>query len=43
MQNTVDHTNISELARLIGVECKAAGHEEQAKQPCGDSCTPEAK
>ncbi|USP75005.1 hypothetical protein yc1106_02279 [Curvularia clavata] len=43
MQNTVDHTNISELARIIGVECKGLDNEEQAKQPCGDACTIEAK
>ncbi|EUC48344.1 hypothetical protein COCMIDRAFT_87545 [Bipolaris oryzae ATCC 44560] len=43
MQNTVDHTNISELARLIGVEAKALDHSEEAKQPCGDACAVEAK
>lgn len=43
MQNTVDHTNISELARLIGVEAKASDHSEEAEQPCGDACAVDAK
>lgn len=43
MQNTVDHTNISELARLIGVEAKTLDHSEETKQPCGDACAVEAK
>ncbi|RMZ69612.1 Thioredoxin AAED1 [Pyrenophora seminiperda CCB06] len=43
MQNTVDHTNVSELARLIGVECTTEGGEDKAGQACGDSCAVEAK
>jgi hypothetical protein len=43
MQNTVDHTNISELARLLGVECKVTEGSEEVKQPCSDACTAEAK
>ncbi|KAI2486204.1 AhpC-TSA-2 domain containing protein [Pyrenophora tritici-repentis] len=43
MQNTVDHTNVSELARLIGVECDVEGGEDKTQQACGDSCAVEAK
>ena len=38
MQNTVDHTNISELASLIGVDHTPSEVDEATKQPCGDSC-----
>jgi hypothetical protein len=38
MQNTVDHTDISKLASLIGVECVVPKAEEQTKVACGDSC-----
>jgi hypothetical protein len=42
MQNTVDHTNISELAKIIGAEYTPVGGEEQTKQAC-DNATVEAK
>jgi hypothetical protein len=38
MQNTVDHTNVEELAGLVGVECNPSGKEEETKQTCGESC-----
>jgi len=43
MQNTVDHTNVSELARLIGVECAVEVGEEKTGEACGESCAMEAK
>ncbi|CAA9957106.1 AhpC-TSA-2 domain containing protein [Pyrenophora teres f. maculata] len=43
MQNTVDHTNVSELARLIGVECGVEGDEDKTQQACGESCDVESK
>lgn len=43
MQNTVDHTNVSELARLIGVEVDTEGGVEKTDQACGESCAVEAK
>jgi hypothetical protein len=43
MQYTVDHTNVSELASLIGVEYTSSGKEEETKQACGESCAVEAK
>lgn len=43
MQNTVDHTNVSELARLIGVESKPLDTDDKANQACSDSCAPGAK
>jgi hypothetical protein len=42
MQNTVDHTNISELASLIGVEYTPSEGETQTEKACGDACTAEA-
>ena len=43
MQNTVDHTNISELTKIIGVECKSTGHEEKVNRSYGDSGATEAR
>lgn len=43
MQNTVDHTNVSELARLIGVEIDTERGVEKTDQACSESCAVEAK
>jgi hypothetical protein len=43
MQNTVDHTNVEELARLIGVEFTPFGKEEATDKACGESCAVETK
>jgi hypothetical protein len=43
MQNTVDHTNVEELAGLIGVEFTPSGKEEETKQTCGEFCAVGAK
>jgi hypothetical protein len=43
MQNTVDHTNVSELARLIGVEYTPAGKDEGMKATCGEACAVETE
>jgi len=43
MQNTVDHTDVSELARLIGVEADTGADVEKTDQVCGESCAVEAK
>jgi len=42
MQNTVDHTNISELAGFIGVEYTPSEGETYTQQACGDACIAEA-
>jgi hypothetical protein len=42
MQSTVDHTNVSELARLIGVDYTPSEADKQPKQACGDSCAVDA-
>ena len=41
MQNTVDHTNVSELAGLLGAEYSESGKEGQTTQTCGESCAVE--
>jgi hypothetical protein len=38
MQSTVDHTNVSELARLIGVDYTLSKADEQPEKACGDTC-----
>jgi hypothetical protein len=35
MQSTVDHTNVSELARLIGVDYTPNERGKQSEQACG--------
>jgi hypothetical protein len=42
MQNTVDHTNIRELARLLGAKYVEPGAGEQ-KQMCEQACDVETK
>jgi hypothetical protein len=39
MQNTVDHTNISELAKLIGAEYTPVSSEEKKEQSGNDPAT----
>ncbi|CAI9637581.1 hypothetical protein GT037_008583 [Alternaria burnsii] len=39
MQNTVDHTNISELAKMIGAEYKPVDGEEKKAQTCNEPAT----
>jgi hypothetical protein len=41
MQNTVDHTNVSELANLIGAEYTPSGSEDKGQRNCGDACAVE--
>ena len=43
MQNTVDHTNVSELASLIGVEYTPAGKDEGTTGACGEACAVDEK
>jgi hypothetical protein len=43
MQSTVDHTNVSELARLIGADYTPSGEETQDEPSCGEACAVDAK
>ena len=43
MQNTVDHTNISELATLLGAKYVALAEGEQKQEECAQSCDVGAK
>ena len=39
MQNTVDHTNIAELAKMIGAEYIPVDGEEKKAQTCNEPAT----
>jgi hypothetical protein len=43
MQNTVDHTNISEIAKLLGAKYVEPAGGEQKQEACGESCDVGAK
>jgi hypothetical protein len=43
MQNTVDHTNISEIAKLLGAKYLEPAGGEQKQEACGESCDVGAK
>jgi hypothetical protein len=43
MQNTVDHTNVEEIARMVGVEWTGDRKGEPVGQECGDACEVGAK
>jgi hypothetical protein len=38
MQNTVDHTNVEEIARMLGVEWSGDTKGEPVGQACGETC-----